>query len=129
MPGKEPFTRRMVRLPREAVRAPTLEVFKARLDETLIQWVITLSIQMVFKAPSNPNHLVIRLTRLAATVEARGFLQLALTWRLLPQNHPHCSHGFPWMVAGPWVLRCCNATSVLRQEEQTSAEGLSSSMW
>ena len=57
------------RLPREAVGALSLEVFKARLDGTLsslIYWLATLPTAggwswMVFEAPSNTNHSVILL--------------------------------------------------------------------
>jgi len=55
------------RLPREAVAAPSLAVFKARLDgalRTLGWWKMSLLMaegwnQMIFKVPSNPNHSVI----------------------------------------------------------------------
>ena len=52
------------RLPREAVDAPSLEMYKTRLDETLgslICWVATLPMVgvwnwVVFKVPSNLSH-------------------------------------------------------------------------
>jgi len=52
------------RLPREAVAAPSLEVFKARLDEalsTLGWWNVSLPVagvwnEVVYRVPSNPNH-------------------------------------------------------------------------
>lgn len=55
------------RLPREAVHAPSLEVYKARLDGALSSlgwWDVSLPMaggwnQMVFKVPSNPNQSVI----------------------------------------------------------------------
>jgi len=55
------------RLPREAVAAPSLAVFKARLTgalSTLGWWKMSLLMaggwnQMSFKVPSNPNHSVI----------------------------------------------------------------------
>jgi len=55
------------RLPREAVGAPSLEVFKARLDgalSNLVQWKLSVPMagrlnEMIFKVPSNPNHSVI----------------------------------------------------------------------
>ena len=65
------FTQRVVRhwhrLPREAVGAPSLEVFKARLDGALgnlVWWEVSLPMAggwnwMVFKVPSNPNHSII----------------------------------------------------------------------
>ena len=59
------FTVRVVRpwhrLPREAVAAPSLEVFKARLDGALSNppWQGGWN-EMIFKVPSNPNHYVIR---------------------------------------------------------------------
>ena len=54
------------RLPREAVDAPSLEVFKARLDGalgSLVWWEVSLPMAggwhwVVFKVPSNPNHSV-----------------------------------------------------------------------
>jgi len=59
------------RLPREAVDAPSLEVFKARLDGalgSLSWWVATLPMAghwgwMGFKVPSNPIHSMILLNR------------------------------------------------------------------
>jgi len=65
------FTVRVVkhwhRLPREAVAAPSLAVFKARMDgalSTLGWWKMSLPMargwnQMIFKVPSNPNHSMI----------------------------------------------------------------------
>ena len=62
------FTMRVVRhwtrLPREAVDAPSLEVFEARLDGALgnlVWWEVSLPMArgwnwMGFKIPSNPNH-------------------------------------------------------------------------
>jgi len=55
------------RVPREAVAAPSLERFKARLDRALSNlgwWKVSLLMaggwnKMVFKVPSNPNHAVI----------------------------------------------------------------------
>jgi len=55
------------RLPREAVDAPSLEVFKARLDgalSSLVWWKMSLLMaggwnQMTFQVPSNPYHSVI----------------------------------------------------------------------
>jgi len=55
------------RLPREAVAAPSLEVFKARLDgalSNLAEWKVSLLMaggwnQMIFKVPSNPYHSMI----------------------------------------------------------------------
>ena len=52
------------RLPREAVAAPSLAMFKARLDgalSTLGWWEMSLLTaggwnEMIFKVPSNPNH-------------------------------------------------------------------------
>ena len=52
------------RLPREAVAAPSLAVFKARLDgalSTLGWWNMSLLMvggwnHMIFKVPSNPNY-------------------------------------------------------------------------
>jgi len=64
---KKFFTVRVVRhwhrLPREAVDAPSLEAFKARLD-SLIWWVTALPVaggwnSAVSKVPCNPNHSVI----------------------------------------------------------------------
>jgi len=54
------------RLPRAAVAAPSLAVFKARLDGSLSNlgwWKMSLLMaggwnQMIFKVPSNPNHSV-----------------------------------------------------------------------
>jgi len=66
--GKKFFPRRVVkhwpRLPREAVAAPSLAVFKARLDGALSNlgwWKMSLLMargwnQMSFKVPPNPNH-------------------------------------------------------------------------
>jgi len=59
--------KRWQRLPRAAVAAPSLAVFKARLDRalsTLGQWKGSLPMaedwnEMVCKVPSNPSHLVI----------------------------------------------------------------------
>ena len=56
-----------LRLPREAVAAPSLAVFKARLDgalSNLVWWKVSLLMaggwnQMIFKVPSNPNHSMI----------------------------------------------------------------------
>jgi len=68
---KKFFTMRVVRhwhtLPREAVTAPSLAVFKARLDgalSNLVWWKMSLLVsggwnQMIFKVPSNPNHSMI----------------------------------------------------------------------
>ena len=68
---KKFFTVRLVRpwprLPREAVAAPSLSGFKARLDgalSTLVWWKGSLPMaggwnEMIFKVPSNPNHSVI----------------------------------------------------------------------
>jgi len=65
------FTGRVVRpwqrLPREAVAAPPLAVFKARLDGALSildWWKVSLpkagsGNYMIYKVPSNPNHSVI----------------------------------------------------------------------
>jgi len=60
---KKFFTMRVVkywnRLPRECVAAPSLAVFKARLDgalSNLVWWKMSLPI---FKVPSNPNHSMI----------------------------------------------------------------------
>ena len=58
------------RLPREAVDAPSLEVFKARLDGALgnlVWWEMSLPLAsgwvwMIFKVPSNPNHSMILCT-------------------------------------------------------------------
>jgi len=55
------------RLPREAMGAPSLAVFKARLDgalSTLGWWKMSLLMaegwnQMIYKVPSNPNHSMI----------------------------------------------------------------------
>jgi len=55
------------RLPREAVAAPSLAVFKGRLDRALsnlVWWKVSLPMAggwnwMIFKAPSNPTHSVI----------------------------------------------------------------------
>jgi len=55
------------RLPREAVAAPSLAGFKARLDgalSTLVWWKMSLLMaggwnQMIFKVPSNPNRSMI----------------------------------------------------------------------
>jgi len=55
------------RLPREAVDAPSLAVFKARLDgalSNLVWWKVSLPMaggleRGVCKVPSNPNHSVI----------------------------------------------------------------------
>jgi len=52
------------RLPREAVPAPSLEVFKARLDgalSNLVWWKVSLAMVggwnwMTFEVPCNPNH-------------------------------------------------------------------------
>ena len=67
---KKFFTMRVVkhwpRLPRAAVAAPSLAVFKARLDGSLSNlgwWKMSLLMaggwnQMIFKVPSNPNHSV-----------------------------------------------------------------------
>jgi len=58
---KKFFTLRVVRpwhrLPREAVAAPSLEVFKARLDGGFeaTPWQRGWN-RMIFKVPSNPNH-------------------------------------------------------------------------
>ena len=69
--SKKFFTLRLVRpwprLPREAVAAPSLAVFKARLDgalSTLVWWKVSLLMagglkEMICKVPSNPNHSVI----------------------------------------------------------------------
>jgi len=68
---KKFFTMRVVRywhrLPREAVAAPSLEVFKVRLDaalSNLFWWKVSLLMaggwnQMIFKVPSNPHHSMI----------------------------------------------------------------------
>jgi len=68
---KKLFTMRVVkhwdRLPREAVDAPSLEVFKTRLDGALSNlgwWKMSLLMaggwnQMIFKVSSNPNHSMI----------------------------------------------------------------------
>jgi len=57
------------RLPREAVAAPSLAVFKARLDgalSNLVWWKVSLPMagwtgnRMIFKVPSNPNHSMIK---------------------------------------------------------------------
>jgi len=69
---KKFFTMRVVRhwnrWPREAVAAPSLAVFKARLDGALSNLVwqkVALLLwqggwnQMIFKVPSNPNHSMI----------------------------------------------------------------------
>jgi len=68
---KEFFTVRVVRhwhrLPREAVAAPSLAVFKARLDRalsSLVWWKVSLSMAggwnwTIYKVPSNPNHSMI----------------------------------------------------------------------
>jgi len=68
---KKFFTMRVVRhwtrFPREAVDAPSLAVFKARLDgalSNLVQWKMSLLMaggwnRMKFKVPSNPYHSVI----------------------------------------------------------------------
>ena len=67
-PRKEFFPVRVVRpwhrLPREAVAAPSLAVFKAGLDgalSTLVWWKVSLPMaggwnEMIFKVLSNPNH-------------------------------------------------------------------------
>ena len=55
------------RLPREAVAAPSLAVFKARLDgalSNLVWWKGSLLMagcwnEMIYKVPSNPNRSVI----------------------------------------------------------------------
>jgi len=53
------------RLPREAVAAPSLAVFKARLDgalSNLVWWKVSLQggwNQVIFKVPSDPNHSMI----------------------------------------------------------------------
>jgi len=55
------------RLPREAVVAPSLTVFKGRLDEALsnlVWWKVALPTagggnKMIFKVPSNSNYSVI----------------------------------------------------------------------
>ena len=55
------------RLPREAVAAPSLAVFKARLDgalSSLVWWKVSLPMagawnEMILKVPSIPNHSVI----------------------------------------------------------------------
>jgi len=53
------------RLPREAVDAPSLAVFKARLDgalSNLVWWKVSPPMAgglMIFKVPSNPNHSMI----------------------------------------------------------------------
>jgi len=55
------------RLPREAVDAPSLEVFKTRLDGTLsilVWWKMSLLMaggwnQMIFRVPFNPYHSLI----------------------------------------------------------------------
>jgi len=68
---KKFFTMRVVRhwhrLPREAVAAPSLAVFKARLDgalSTLVWWKVSLPMAggwdlTICKVPSNPNRSVI----------------------------------------------------------------------
>jgi len=68
---KKFFTVRVVkpwpRLPREAVDARSLAVFKARLDRvlsTLVWWKVSLLMaggwkEMIFKVPSNPKHSMI----------------------------------------------------------------------
>jgi len=63
---KKFFTMRVVRhwhrLPREAVTAPSLAVFKARLDRALsnvVWWKVSLPMEMIFKVTSNPNHSMI----------------------------------------------------------------------
>jgi len=68
---KNLFTVRVVRpwprLPREAVAAPSLEVFKARLDgawSNLGWWKVSLPMaggwnEMIYNVPSNPNHSMI----------------------------------------------------------------------
>ena len=69
--SKKVFTLRVVRhwhrLPREAANAPSLEVFKARLDGALgnlVWWEVSLPMAgdwnwMGFNVPSSPNHSVI----------------------------------------------------------------------
>jgi len=55
------------RLPREAVAAPSLAAFKARLDtalSNLVWWKVSLPMpgswnEMIFKVPLNPNHCMI----------------------------------------------------------------------
>ena len=55
------------RLPNEAVDAPSLEAFKARLDgavSNLVWWEVSLPIaggwnEVISKVPSNPNHSMI----------------------------------------------------------------------
>jgi len=71
MQGRNFFTMGVVRpwhrLPREAVAAPSLEVFKARLDgalSNLVWWKGSLPMAgvwnwMIYKVTSNPNHSVI----------------------------------------------------------------------
>ena len=57
----------LAQLPREAVGAPSMEAFKARLDGALGKqswWVVALPMardwkSMIFKVPSNPSHSVI----------------------------------------------------------------------
>jgi len=68
------------RLPREAVTAPSLAVFKARLDgalSTLGWWKGSLPTaggwnKMVHKVPSNPNHPMVPWVHVRGETEARG---------------------------------------------------------
>ena len=68
---RKSFTQGLVkhwhRLPREAVGAPSLEVFKARLDgalNNLVRWEVSLPMAgrwnwVIFNVPSNPNHCMV----------------------------------------------------------------------
>jgi len=76
-----------LRVPREAGAAPSLAVFKARLDgalSNLVQWKLSPSWQgvwnqMIFKVPSNPYHSMILLYSL---------FRLCLIQRVLKQQLP-----------------------------------------
>jgi len=81
---KKFFTPRVLRpwhrLLREAVDAPSLEVFKARLDRALsnlVQWKVSLAVAggwnwMIYKVPSNPSCSTIKVWLRGTTARAGG---------------------------------------------------------
>ena len=93
---KKFFTMRVVRhwprLPREAVAAPSLAAFKARLDGALsnLGWRrMSLLMaggfnQMIFKVPSNPNHsLILRFYGESETIISQTRAEATMvTWKV-----------------------------------------------